>query len=408
MKTNQTRQQPGAATHQQGGYSRNPIQLLQNKKPADNPFQLLQKEAATQPGFNPIQLIVESQTRVPKGSSNAPVVQKYGVHVVTDAASSQDDVIQGITFKGRPGGTFIGGDPHGTQRHVISIQLEQKAVQALYVGKTIGQAAHTLGCNPTAADVSEAIKATLSGQDLKSRRLIYQGSGTSNSALQNVTAFAESEMRKYHPDAPTHDPEKYRQAVLLAFAGTFDSPPQEVKQNNRPEIFGAIELHRWTIQRAYNIPDHFMPGQKIITDLFSTKSSDEIAQFAEGIVSSLRVGASADKASHFGHFKLDAPPSRQQPLYSLDSAVHYQPPTGQIAGPSYPQQQLGPLNNQYSYNPHQPGQQQILPSISTLLSLPAYRAPQQQGHYQQVPPDYQLQPHTPTQTPQYPYYNNRY
>jgi hypothetical protein len=381
MKTNQTTKQTFTAAPSQGGYSKNPVQLLQNKKPAENPFQSLQQKASDQPGYNPIQLMVQPKNTTAAGTGNQPPVQRFQVNVQTNAASAADDTITAIGFKDRPGHTNIGGDPFGANRHVVSVQLEFKAIQSMFVGKTIGEAARSLRCDPNAAAVQNALKTRLAG--FKPQRLLFQGSGSANAQLQNFTDLAESEMNKYRPGKPAFDPEKYQQAVLLAFIGTFDSPPDSVKQHNLDKITGAIALHRYTIQRAYNIPDQYMPGEAEVTQLFLKMSSDDIAQRGAGLAQSLRAGGDAQSASLFGSFPQSS--TRQQPRYSLGGGTTHAPQ----------------LNTPYG----QPqGGQPLLPPISSIFTtIPQTHGygGQQQSAYSTAPSGYQL--HQPVHTYQPPY-----
>lgn len=386
MKTNQTTKQAATATPSQGGYSKNPAQLLQNKKPAENPFQSLQKKAADQPGYNPIQLMVQPKNAAAIGTGNQPPVQRFQVNVQTDAASAANDTITAIGFKDRPGHTNIGGDAYGANRHVVSIQLEYKAVRSMFVGKTIGEAAHALGCTPDAGSVQNALKTRLAGY--KPQRLLFQGSGTANAQLQNFTSLAESEMNKYGPDKPTFNARKYQQAVMLAFIGTFDSPPDSVKQDNLAKITGAIALHRYTIQHAYNIPNEYMPGEEEITQLFLNMSSDDIAQRGAGLVQSLRAGGEAQSASLFGSFPHSS--ARQQPLYSLGTTTTTHSPQ---------------LNTPYGHP--QGGQQPLLPPISSIFAtIPqthSYGGQQQGGAYTTAPLGNQLHQASHTYQPPYQY-----
>lgn len=322
------------------------------------------------------------------------VVQRFGVNVkLSDNFDASKVPIKNITFSGRPSSTYLeGGDPRGTTRHVIAVQLEFAAIKNLYTGKTIEQAAHHLGVPPTIENVENKIKNLLVGY--KDKRLHYQGSSAGNSKLETAAQRGLSLMSQSRDQqGRILDEATFGLGVRLAYLGTLDIPPQSVRQGKADQLNAAILLHRQTFQMAHKVPDKYMPSEELALK-FANYDGDNYADYAYSVAQADKSGASARDASLFGHFKLEAPRQQQLNLPS-SSTPSSQYGLGSSHG-GYPSPQLS------YYSPQSHGQSSFLsghtpnPYFSAPPTLfgggqpgpfnPQHTITSSTGYHQQPPP----------------------
>ena len=227
--------------------------------------------------------------------------------------------VTALTFTGRPGDTFVGGDPQGTRRHLVSWALEQQAYQAAVQHKTMAQLAIEYGGQgypATKQHVETAIKNRIAGN--RGNRLVHQGSAEGNQALGLMEQQGKAQLRQ--PNLSQQD--RFR-AHVMAFMGSIDMPA--FSSGDAQHDFALLDR---TVQRAA----HFYTTANGLTDqdrqmlieagtaaLWNTKtgsyrSGDEISQQFRPNVMSAQYGVGASSSSMFGHFTVNQPQHGQQTL----------------------------------------------------------------------------------------------
>lgn len=179
-----------------------------------------------------------------EGTGRRLPIRRFGVSLrFEDDPAIPDARVTGLTFTGRPGDTFIGGDPYGTRRHLVSWTLEQQAHQALVAHKTMRELADHYGgpgSRATKQHVEAAIKAQIAGE--REHRKVHQGSAEGNQALGLMEQQGKTQLAR-----PGLSEQEYFRAHVMAFLGAIDMPSgrfDDARQNK------ALLDH--TVARASN------------------------------------------------------------------------------------------------------------------------------------------------------------
>jgi hypothetical protein len=243
-----------------------------------------------------------------RATSGRRAIRRFDVRLqFVDDPAIPNARVNGLTFKDRPGDTYIGGDAFGTRRHLVSWALEQQAYQAAVQGRTVRQLADQYGGNGSPAtkrSVEDAIKARIAGES--AARKVHQGSAEGNQALGQMEQQGKAQLRQPN----LSDQERFR-AHVMAFLGAIDMPA--FSSGNPQQDYGL--LHE-TVLRAANfyVTGNGIPAQNgpfLINaamaalwndQAHSYRSGDEISQGFRGHVLAAQYGIPAHAATMVGHF----------------------------------------------------------------------------------------------------------
>jgi hypothetical protein len=245
-----------------------------------------------------------------RGASGRRAIRRFDVRLqFVDDPAIPNARVNGLTFKDRPGDTFIGGDPFGTRRHLVSWALEQQAYQAAVQGRTMRQLADEFGGNGSPAtkrSVEDAIKGRIAGES--TARKVHQGSALGNQALGQMEQQGKAQLRQ----PGLSDQERFR-AHVMAFLGAIDMP---AFSSGNPQQDFAL-LHETVIRAAnFYVTGNGIPAQNspflinaamasLWNDQARTyRSGDEISQGFRGHVLAAQYGIPAHAASMVGHFNV--------------------------------------------------------------------------------------------------------